>query len=362
MIYAIISDLHANLEALERVLDDASREGAEKVICLGDVVGYGPLPAETLALVRQTATIVLAGNHDDAVSGRINAEDFIDLASDAVKRHREVLSADDIAWLSARPYTATLGCAAFAHGDIADPPAFNYLNSRDEAAANFAATDAQILFVGHTHVPLMHLVGPSGEVYRIEPQDFSAEDGKRYIVNVGSVGYPREADGQCQSCYVLYDTDMKSVRFRYLPFSVASLLQRGTTPSWRKPWILAGLATFLALGGTTTYLALRPKPEATVVEVSAETPVFAEQRLFFTPSKHAVKANLRLQRGSVPVFLTISFQDDHQHEIDAETNVVAQSSRKKFAIPAKATNALFSLRTTVPGQTPTVDGFAPSAD
>ena len=362
MTYAIISDIHANREALERVLDDAAREGAEKVICLGDVVGYGPLPAETLDLVRRTATIVLAGNHDDAVSGRLNPEDFIDLASDAVKRHREALSAEDLAWLRERPYTASLGPLAFAHGDIADPPAFNYLNSRDEAAANFAATDAQILFVGHTHVPLMHLVGTSGEVYRVLPQDFSAEDGKRYIVNVGSVGYPREADGQCQSCYVLYDTDTKSVRFRYLPFSVASLLQRGTTRVSRKPWILAGLATLLALGGTAAYLALRPAPEPTVIEVAAEAPVFAEQRLFFTPSKHAVKANLRLLRGSVPVFLTVSFQDDHQHEISAETNVVAQSSRKKFAIPAKATNALFSLRTTVPGATPNVDGFAPSTE
>lgn len=362
MIYAIISDLHANLEALERVLDDASREGAEKVICLGDVVGYGPLPAETLDLVRQTATIVLAGNHDDAVSGRINAEDFIDLASDAVKRHREVLSADDIAWLNARPYTATLGCAAFAHGDIADPPAFNYLNSRDEAAANFAATDAQILFVGHTHVPLMHLVGPSGEVYRIEPQDFSAEDGKRYIVNVGSVGYPREADGQCQSCYVLYDTDTKSVRFRYLPFSVASLLQRGTTPSWRKPWILAGLAALLALGGAATYLAFRPAPEPTVIEVAAELPVLVEKHLAFTPSKHFVHANLKLARGSAAAQLTVKFLDDHQNVVTSIPDLAKGSNRKRFAIPKGAVSAVFELRAISTNAVPTVATFAPSAD
>ena len=89
MRYAIVSDIHANAEALRRVLADARQNGATRVVCLGDVVGYGPLPKETLELVRKSASLVLAGNHDDAVSGRGGADAFNGLAADAVTRHRE---------------------------------------------------------------------------------------------------------------------------------------------------------------------------------------------------------------------------------------------------------------------------------
>ena len=95
MKYAIISDIHANVTALECVFADARANGAEKIVCLGDVVGYGPLPAEAVALVRRECFIVLAGNHDDAVSGRGDSSTFIDLAKEAVERHRAALSDED---------------------------------------------------------------------------------------------------------------------------------------------------------------------------------------------------------------------------------------------------------------------------
>ena len=143
MRYAIISDIHANESALRHVLEDAAAQGAETVVCLGDVVGYGPLPKETLALIRRTAAITLAGNHDDAVSGRQSANDFIDLAGDAVKRHREALDADALTWLRALPYDCRLEGVIAAHGDFTDPKAFNYIDDEASAEANFAATDAQ---------------------------------------------------------------------------------------------------------------------------------------------------------------------------------------------------------------------------
>ena len=99
MKYAIISDIHANVTALQNVLADAKAQGAEKIVCLGDVVGYGPLPSETVALARKECFIVLAGNHDDAVSGRGDASTFIDLAKEAVERHRAALSEEDVEWL-----------------------------------------------------------------------------------------------------------------------------------------------------------------------------------------------------------------------------------------------------------------------
>ena len=197
MKYAVISDLHANESALRRVLADAKSHGADRVVCLGDIVGYGPLPAETLALARKSCVATVAGNHDDAVCGRHGDDTFTGLARDAVRRHREALQPADIAWLKSLPYTCEFGRAVAAHGDLFDPQKFYYVENESDAAATFDATDAQLVFVGHTHVPAIFLVGRSGNVYKTEPQDFTLEDGKRYIVNPGSVGYPRESGGKC---------------------------------------------------------------------------------------------------------------------------------------------------------------------
>ena len=195
MKYAIISDIHANLTALKNVLADSKAQGVEKIVCLGDVVGYGPLPAETVALARKECFIVLAGNHDDAVSGRGDASTFINLAKEAVERHRAALSEEDVAWLKSLPYTCTIDKAVAAHGDVFDPPKFYYILDEKGAEANFAKSDARLVFVGHTHEPAIFLTGRSGAVYKTGPQDFTIEEHKRYIVNPGSVGYPREAGG-----------------------------------------------------------------------------------------------------------------------------------------------------------------------
>lgn len=368
MIYAVISDIHANLDALDAVLKDAAACGAQRIVCLGDIVGYGPLPVETLRRLRDAAAIVLAGNHDDAVSGRIKAENFIDLASEAVSRHRAALSADDLAYLRALPHVAAEAGAAFSHGDFSDPKAFKYITSGPEAAASFAARSEQLLFVGHTHVPSLFLIGHSGEVHHVEPLDFALEDGKRYLVNVGSVGYPRAANGLCESSYVLYDDTAKTVLFRRVPFNVASVMERGIGPmSPRRPKRtrlgclgLMLLLTALVVGVLAPYFRTAPAP--VLVEATPENPVFAEQRLYFTSAKHNVRSNVRLLRSSAPAILVISFEDDHQRELSAITNLVVRYTTRKIKIPTGAVSARFSLRTSVPGERPQIDGFAPCAE
>lgn len=368
MIYAIISDIHANLEALEAALNDAASHGATEIVCLGDIVGYGPLPRETLRRVRETARIILAGNHDDAVSGRCNADGFIPLATEAVSRHRAALSTEELNALRDLPYTVAQDDMAFAHGDFSNPSAFNYIETPDSAAASFAATHAGILFVGHTHEPRVFRLGAIGTIESRPPQDFVREADTRYIVNVGSIGYPRTSDGICESSYVLYDTVSKSVKFRRLPFAVSSVMQRGvdTTATDRsnsrlKTWgcgaLVAGLLVSAAI-----LPSLRRAPAPVLVEATPINPVFAEQQLYFTPAKHAVRANVRLLRASAPAILVVSFEDDHQREIAAVTNLVVKSSTRKFAIPTNAVCARFALRTSVPGQIPNIDGFAPRAE
>lgn len=355
MRYAILSDIHANKEALERVLADADRCGADEIVCLGDVVGYGPLPKETLALVRSRCAVVIAGNHDDAVSGRGDASRFIDLAGDAIRRHREALDADSITWLKALPYSASLGEALLVHGDATDPAQFFYVESAEDADANFRATDFQLLFVGHTHVPSLFLTGHSGTVYRTDPQDFTLEDGKRYIVNVGSVGYPRESGGQCHSSYVIYDSTERTVSFRFLPFSVASVMQRGLSPKRIGKGVLAAILGAVALLATGAAWLLLPKTEVEVevekevtvtkTEVVEDDPalIYKEATLAVDPARERIKANLRLADKAFPVQLKLVFLDARGEAVDRQSFKVSSHSAKAFDAPANAV----SVRITV---------------
>ena len=124
MRYAIISDIHANAHALKRVLDAAKSEGVDKIVCLGDVVGYGQFPAETLRLLKEWQVETIAGNHDDAVSGRSDAKGFSKVAANSVNRHKSELDSSDKKWLGALPYTLKLDSGAVCvHGDFTGGPA-----------------------------------------------------------------------------------------------------------------------------------------------------------------------------------------------------------------------------------------------
>lgn len=373
MRYAIISDIHANESALRHVLADAAALGAERIVCLGDVVGYGPLPKETLARVRATAAVTLAGNHDDAVSGRQGADAFIDLAGEAVRRHRDALDAGDLAWLRSLPYDCAFDGAIAAHGDIADPKKFYYVENEEDAAANFNATDAQLVFVGHTHVPCIFLTGQSGKVYRLDAQDFTLEDGKRYIVNPGSVGYPRESNGECFSSYVIYDSTARAVSYRRLPFSVASVMQRGVNPRRRRIGLVAA-AAILSLGVVAGALVLRqqkPTSVKTVTEVKTNTVevaakpdaslVLAEKTLALAPGMRFVRANLALDKAGGPVDLHIAFSSASGASLGTFDKTVKGSSRERIKIPEAARSARFAVRRPARDATPKILSFAPAA-
>ncbi len=364
MRYAIISDVHANTDALDRVLADAATQGVERIVCLGDVVGYGPQPAEAVKRVRERCAITLAGNHDDAVSGRGDADAFIDLAGDAVARHRDALAPDDLAWLKALPWSYKLEGAVAAHGDVCEPQKFYYVENADDATANFNATDAQLLFVGHTHVPVIFLTGRSGAVYRVAPQDFTLEDGKRYIVNPGSVGYPRETDGRCLSSYVVYDSTERTVSFRFLPFSVASVMQRGKSPRRIRTRVLAAGA--LAIGLLCAGLAwvLAPTTEVTVNEITvAEDPALVLARKTLAPLAgcKCLRANLVLARGSAPVKLTIVTRDAADRPLATDTITVKASSKKEIKLPPGAARAELTAAKFTPDAAVAIKSFAPAA-
>ena len=236
MRYAIVSDLHANLAAWQSVLHDLAENHADQIICLGDVVGYGPDPVEVLESVYQHVPICILGNHDAAVAGIRTADDFTQRAQEAVALHRKMLSSRAFAWLKKLPYTCKGKNFRCAHGDFSLPEEFRYILEPKEAVPSWQATAEQLLFVGHTHESAIFVIGNSGTPHRIDPCDFELEEGKRYIVNPGSVGFPRA--GQCRSSYCLYDSQTRTIQFRFLPFDIvgyqAKLKELGITDD---PWV-----------------------------------------------------------------------------------------------------------------------------
>jgi len=218
MRYAIISDIHSNPKALETVLSDAWDRGADRIICLGDVVGYGPDPSGAVALVRDSCDIVLMGNHDAAVVGAGNANGMLGSAAEGVRRSRGLLAKADIDWLASLPYTYSIDGVDCAHGAFADVNKFRYTNDHFDAKDSLRLSTAQFQFIGHTHVSAVwnwdQYLWDRFPDPRVE-DGFVAEPDHRYVVNVGSVGYPRVEDG---SVYALFDSSVGSVEFHRLPF------------------------------------------------------------------------------------------------------------------------------------------------
>lgn len=359
MVYGIISDIHANVLALAAVLDDARRCGAETFICLGDVVGYGPEPEKAVALIRRHAAVALAGNHDAAVAGNMDPSDFIDLAADAVIRHREALSSESRAWLKGLPFIHEGGSFACAHGDFTSPETFEYISNEAEAARNFAARADQLMFVGHSHVPGIFLTGASGKVYALAPADFTLEDGKRYIVNPGSVGYPRTNGSTCETTYVLYDDEARTVTFRRLPFAVRSVMQTGVNPKRirRRAIALIALAAALAAGAAAWLIAPGTRIEtrtevvtnrvATVVETNV-TKVVAMAHTDRTadcqiPAEtKSLQLHVKLAKGSPAVHLQLTLSDAAGSAVWEQRWTAKRSKKATVKVPPGAVRATLS--------------------
>jgi predicted phosphodiesterase len=216
--YAIVSDLHANLQAWKAVLIDIRSSDVDKIICLGDIVGYGPDPVRVLESVHANVDHFVLGNHEAAVTGKLDTSLFNDSARKVVDWTRRRLNQEALAFLGSFPLSLRGEHFRCTHGDFSDPGAFHYVIDPQDAAPSWQTVSEPLLFVGHTHRSAIFLLGASGTPRMVEPQDFSIEDTRRHLVNVGSVGQPR--DGEARACYVILDTDRKAVHWRRVPFDL----------------------------------------------------------------------------------------------------------------------------------------------
>ena len=229
MKYAIISDLHANLEALKVVLADALPR-VDAVICLGDIVGYNADPHECLRLVRETCTVVVAGNHDQAACGVRRYDDFNDWARQAMDWTRQQLSAAQVGYLKALPDTAPFGNGWLAaHGSPRDTDEYLFDALGFEVAFDYLRRlrpEMHGCFVGHTHLPMLWECSSEGRVaqVRTESRTVTLDPAYRYIVNPGSVGQPR--NGNPLAAYAVLDEAADTVELRRVPYDIAAAQEK----------------------------------------------------------------------------------------------------------------------------------------
>lgn len=227
MRYAIISDIHGNREALDAVLEHLEHENCDEVLCLGDIVGYGAEPGYCVDVVRDRCKSVVAGNHDYAVLGRINIDYFNPHARQATLWTRDQLDESQKKYLSDLPLTVVLDDLTIVHGSLESPELFDYIQTSYDAYLSMEKLTNKVCFIGHSHVPISFLLDDV-ITYSVDSEvDLSGV--KKAIVNVGSVGQPR--DNNPQASYAIYDSETEKVRICRIGYdierSAAKILDAG---------------------------------------------------------------------------------------------------------------------------------------
>lgn len=217
--YAILSDIHANLEAFQAVLADAQKQNCTHYVCLGDVVGYGPNPKECLELVRRLDCPVILGNHDEYCASSLDLTGFNPMAADAIRWTRERLSSEEKQWLRSLKYVRTVESFTIVHATLDLPEKWAYVFDKLAAAASFNYQHTAVCFNGHTHVPIAFVRGPAGIQGGLYTR-IKIEVGRKYFINVGSIGQPR--DRNPKAAYVIFDLPDNLIELRRVDYDIVA--------------------------------------------------------------------------------------------------------------------------------------------
>lgn len=213
MRYGIISDIHSNYEALSVAIEELKKEKVDKIICCGDLVGYGPNPNECIELVNTHNILSIKGNHDAAVLGEANLDWFNDDAKSAVVITKQMLNKENLLFLTTLKEFYTENNILFVHGSPRDF-LYEYLITISSLRANIHYMKQQIAFCGHSHVPFIYFfdsVLNKDGLIPVSTKIIQLDKTKKYIINVGSVGQPR--DNNNRACFVIFDYDSFTIKF-----------------------------------------------------------------------------------------------------------------------------------------------------
>lgn len=234
MRYGIFSDIHSNLEAFDSVIKAYKSEAIDKYLCIGDVVGYATNPKECIEKVSKLAMITVAGNHDWAAVNLFSLDYFNEIAKEALLWARRNIDDTDRIFLESLKPTYKNKDFTLVHGTLDNPQEFNYMTDGYIAEETFRILDTNICFVGHTHHPGAFIKDKNESMHYRQDGSYDIKPDNKYIINVGSVGQPRDANPK--AAYCIYDSEKREVRIKRIAYDFESS---------RKKIIDAGLAKFL---------------------------------------------------------------------------------------------------------------------
>jgi diadenosine tetraphosphatase ApaH/serine/threonine PP2A family protein phosphatase len=222
----IISDIHSNLEALTHSLVALERHRPDRVICLGDVVGYGASVNECCDLVRKVSEVTLLGNHDAAVAGLMDYSFYYDAARHALDWTASRIEPGHLEWLRSLPYAHRIEGVQFTHGNPVNPEVYEYVFAIEQARELLPHLDrlADVNFIGHSHLCKAFALNAAGDVTEVVATRFGLRRGYKYVISVGSVGQPRDCDSR--ACFVVYDTETRLVEYHRVPYDIESAAQK----------------------------------------------------------------------------------------------------------------------------------------
>lgn len=217
MRYGILGDIHGNLEALETVVAGLEKEGVDHFISVGDIVGYGADPSACISVVRELGATVVAGNHDWAAIGKLDATFFNVYAKEAVDWTASVLSKKEKDWIDSLPLTEIVNDEiTVGHATISEPERFNYIQTYYDAARSINEMTTPVAVLGHSHVPLAFLMTDS---LRLSvATKINLAETTRALINVGSIGQPR--DENAKAAYGLYDSETQMYRLKRARYDI----------------------------------------------------------------------------------------------------------------------------------------------
>jgi diadenosine tetraphosphatase ApaH/serine/threonine PP2A family protein phosphatase len=217
MHYGIISDIHSNLPALVRVLEEIRSLKVDEIYCLGDIVGYASEPRECIESTRRNAKAIVLGNHDAGAAGTAPLDYFNSLAREALLWTRKILSPQDLDWLRALPLLHECGDFLIVHSSPVFPERWSYIFAAEHALEALRQSRHHLTFVGHTHCPAVFSLGEEGLRSHYEP-DVVLQEGRRYLVNPGSVGQPR--DGDPRASFMTYRSDLRRIALHRVSYDI----------------------------------------------------------------------------------------------------------------------------------------------
>ena len=224
----IFSDVHANIEALSAVMEALAEESVDALYCLGDVVGYGGSPNECSDVVRAVADATILGNHDAAVAGRMDYSYYYDAARNALDLHASQLTSDNMDWLKTLPYKHEVEGTGvhLCHGSPVRLEEFEYIFAPEQARECLSIWDelGDITLIGHSHLCKVFALQPPNSVVEQPADDFTLQEGTKYIVSVGSVGQPRDYDNRAS--YTVFDSETRRFEFRRVEYDIESAASR----------------------------------------------------------------------------------------------------------------------------------------